>query len=139
MRLRLRSSAAILCVLFAAALSSGCRQEKTVTFQMRWGPDTLQEERTHQPASPNAVMFQFEHVPCYEVVLRAGLLEQLQAKGRVTVPVEFELTSSLGGWSRGLAWTRLTQIDGQPYMAGPEGDYGGCQGSGISPFEDSIR
>lgn len=110
-----------------------------MTIEMRWGPDTIWRELSHPGPGPSAVQFDFQHVPCWEVVHQEGLMESLQASGRPTASVDFLLTSEPGGWRRGLAWYDLRRINGQPYLSGLGRDHGGCKGDGVDPFREFTK
>jgi hypothetical protein len=130
---RARSLAALIALL----LLTGCRQERTVVKSMTWraAPLGMNFLGVIEPtnAETPTVELEFVGIDCFEFLHQKSLLQRLQVSGRNPVDVEFVLTSNLGGWGRGLAWSSLRKINDVPYA--PNGpDYGGCLNGAREPF-----
>ena len=124
-RPKLRSSGPplrhVLLVVAAAIVCGGCDRHLHVTKEMTWECIPAEQDPRYPDAEP--VMFRYmEYPPYYDLASGRGLCQQLQASGKRTAKVTYDVW---GTASRGIHGYRIELINGQPLQ-----DFGGPARSG---------
>lgn len=123
-------------MLLVLMVLSSCRESRVVTMALAWDRAPLPLGFEYPEAPP--VRLQHDKADCFHLVYQPSLLAHLDASGRNKVPVEFDLTSGVGGRRSGMAWFRIVSIDGIAFHVGPYSRYDEfmCLGSGLDPFRE---